>query len=99
MQSGRFRHTAQFRRLRSDKPPADCTYAKLEVVAPQDHAGEVFVRCEDALAGVHFFEEPRELFSDAVWSVIPAILCVPAPALAESAEVALRVADRALQYE
>jgi ATP-dependent DNA ligase len=32
MQGDRFRHTAQFRRFRQDKPPADCTYAQLEVV-------------------------------------------------------------------
>ena len=41
MQSGRFRHTAQFRRFRTDKSPADCTYAQLEVVAPQELA-EIF---------------------------------------------------------
>lgn len=41
MQSGRFRHTAQFRRWRSDKAPADCTYAQLEVVAAQELA-EIF---------------------------------------------------------
>ncbi len=38
MQSGRFRHTAQFRRFRSDKAPADCTYAQLEVVPPAEVA-------------------------------------------------------------
>ncbi len=38
MQSARFRHTAHFRRWRSDKTPADCTYAQLEVVAPQELA-------------------------------------------------------------
>jgi ATP-dependent DNA ligase len=38
MQGNRFRHTAQFRRWRSDKKPADCTYAQLEVVAPQELA-------------------------------------------------------------
>ncbi len=32
MQGDRFRHTAQFRRWRSDKQPAECTYAQLEVV-------------------------------------------------------------------
>jgi ATP-dependent DNA ligase len=32
MQNTRFRHTAQFRRFRSDKSPRDCTYAQLEVV-------------------------------------------------------------------
>jgi ATP-dependent DNA ligase len=34
MQGSRFRHTAQFRRWRSDKKPAECTYAQLEVVPP-----------------------------------------------------------------
>lgn len=38
MQSERFRHTAQFRRWRADKKPADCTYGQLEVVAPQELA-------------------------------------------------------------
>jgi ATP-dependent DNA ligase len=32
MEGSRFRHTAQFRRFRGDKPPRDCTYAQLEVV-------------------------------------------------------------------
>ena len=41
MQGGRFRHTAQFRRWRSDKRPADCTFAQLEVVPPQELA-EIF---------------------------------------------------------
>jgi ATP-dependent DNA ligase len=36
LQSRRFRHTAQFRRWRTDKSPADCTYAQLEVVAPHE---------------------------------------------------------------
>jgi ATP-dependent DNA ligase len=36
MQGTRFRHMAQFRRWRSDKKPADCTYAQLEVVPPQE---------------------------------------------------------------
>ena len=36
MQGSRFRHTAQFRRWRFDKRPADCTYAQLEVVPPQE---------------------------------------------------------------
>ncbi|HEY0466117.1 MAG TPA: ATP-dependent DNA ligase, partial [Polyangiaceae bacterium] len=36
MQSGRFRHTAQFRRFRSDKPPEECSFAQLEVVAAQE---------------------------------------------------------------
>ncbi len=41
MQGTRFRHMAQFRRWRTDKPPRDCTYAQLEVVAPQELA-EIF---------------------------------------------------------
>lgn len=36
MQGDRFRHTAQFRRWRDDKRPADCTYAQLEVVPPEE---------------------------------------------------------------
>jgi len=36
MQGDRFRHTAQFRRWRMDKKPAECTYAQLEVVAPRE---------------------------------------------------------------
>lgn len=38
MQSGRFRHTAQFRRFRDDKKPTDCTFAQLEVVPPEELA-------------------------------------------------------------
>jgi len=38
MQGGRFRHTAQFRRWRTDKQPRDCTFAQLEVVPPQELA-------------------------------------------------------------
>jgi ATP-dependent DNA ligase len=38
MQGDRFRHTAQFRRWRTDKQPADCTYAQLEVVPPHELA-------------------------------------------------------------
>jgi ATP-dependent DNA ligase len=38
MQRDRFRHTAQFRRWRSDKKPGDCRYAQLEVVPPQELA-------------------------------------------------------------
>jgi ATP-dependent DNA ligase len=41
MQGDRFRHTAHFRRWRTDKKPTDCTYAQLEVVAPQELA-EIF---------------------------------------------------------
>jgi ATP-dependent DNA ligase len=36
MQGARFRHMAHFRRWRKDKRPADCTYAQLEVVPPQE---------------------------------------------------------------
>ena len=36
MQGDRFRHLAHFRRWRTDKAPATCTYAQLEVVAPQE---------------------------------------------------------------
>jgi ATP-dependent DNA ligase len=38
MQGDRFRHTAQFRRWRTDKRPRDCTYDQLEVVPPQELA-------------------------------------------------------------
>jgi ATP-dependent DNA ligase len=38
MQGARFRHTAQFRRWRTDKKPSDCTYAQLEVVPPEELA-------------------------------------------------------------
>ena len=38
MQGSRFRHTAHFRRWRTDKSPSDCTYAQLETVAPQEIA-------------------------------------------------------------
>jgi ATP-dependent DNA ligase len=41
MQGDRFRHLAHFRRWRTDKAPAACTYAQLEVVAPQELA-EIF---------------------------------------------------------
>lgn len=36
MQGDRFRHTAQFRRWRSDKSPRECTFEQLEVVPPQE---------------------------------------------------------------
>jgi len=36
MQSGRFRHMAQFRRWRHDKQPHDCTWEQLEVVPPEE---------------------------------------------------------------
>ena len=36
MQGTRFRHTGQFRRWRPDKPPRECSYAQLEVVAPHE---------------------------------------------------------------
>jgi ATP-dependent DNA ligase len=38
MQGSRFRHTAQFRRWRTDKKPTECTYDQLEVVAPEELA-------------------------------------------------------------
>ncbi len=38
MQGDRFRHLAHFRRWRPDKPPAQCTYAQLEVVPPEELA-------------------------------------------------------------
>jgi len=38
MQGDRFRHTAQFRRWRTDKKPSDCTYDQLEVVPPHELA-------------------------------------------------------------
>jgi ATP-dependent DNA ligase len=43
MQGDRFRHTAQFRRWRTDKKPANCTYEQLEVVPPQELA-EIFAK-------------------------------------------------------
>ncbi|WP_109485677.1 ATP-dependent DNA ligase [Occallatibacter savannae] len=36
MQSGRFRHMAHFRRWRTDRKPKSCTFAQLEVVAPEE---------------------------------------------------------------
>ncbi len=36
MQGDRFRHLAHFRRWRPDKTPAQCTYAQLEVVPPEE---------------------------------------------------------------
>jgi ATP-dependent DNA ligase len=44
MQGKRFRHTAQFRRWRSDKPVSECTYAQLEVVPPEELANIFGVR-------------------------------------------------------
>ncbi len=38
MQGMRFRHMAHFRRWRTDKKPADCQFAQLEVVPPQELA-------------------------------------------------------------
>jgi ATP-dependent DNA ligase len=38
MQGSRFRHTAQFRRWRTDKATRECTYAQLEVVPPHELA-------------------------------------------------------------
>jgi ATP-dependent DNA ligase len=37
-QGNRFRHTAQFRRWRTDKKPSDCNYGQLEVVPPEELA-------------------------------------------------------------
>jgi ATP-dependent DNA ligase len=39
MQGDRFRHVAHFRRWRPDKPPRECSYAQLEVVAPHELSG------------------------------------------------------------
>jgi ATP-dependent DNA ligase len=36
MQGDRFRHTAQFRRWRTDKKPSECTYAQLEIIPPYE---------------------------------------------------------------
>jgi ATP-dependent DNA ligase len=36
MQGDRFRHPAQFKRWRPDKPPADCRYDQLEVTPPYE---------------------------------------------------------------
>jgi ATP-dependent DNA ligase len=41
MQGERFRHTAQFRRFRTDKQPRECNYEQLEVVPAQELA-EIF---------------------------------------------------------
>jgi len=41
MQGGRFRHTAQFRRFRTDKPPKDCGFEQLEIV-PAKEIAEIF---------------------------------------------------------
>jgi ATP-dependent DNA ligase len=38
MEGSRFRHTAQFRRWRPDKSPAECTFAQLDVVPPEEVA-------------------------------------------------------------
>jgi ATP-dependent DNA ligase len=38
MQGARFRHTAHFRRWRTDKKPTDCNYEQLEVVPPHELA-------------------------------------------------------------
>jgi ATP-dependent DNA ligase len=38
MQGNRFRHTAQFRRWRTDKNPRDCTYDQIEIVPPEELA-------------------------------------------------------------
>ena len=36
LQGDRFRHATHFLRWRPDKPPADCTYAQLEVTPPYE---------------------------------------------------------------
>jgi len=36
MQSGRFRHMAHFRRWRTDRKPASCTFAQLDAVPPEE---------------------------------------------------------------
>ncbi len=38
MEGDRFRHTAQFRRWRTDRTPESCTYAQLEEVVGYDLA-------------------------------------------------------------
>jgi ATP-dependent DNA ligase len=43
LQGRRFRHTAQFRRWRHDKKPADCGYDQLDVTPPQE-LEEIFDR-------------------------------------------------------
>lgn len=43
MQGSRFRHTAQFRRFRTDKPAEKCTFAQLDVVPPEE-IGRIFGR-------------------------------------------------------
>ena len=43
MQSGRFRHMAHFRRWREDRKPKSCTFAQLEVVAPEE-LKSIFIR-------------------------------------------------------
>ena len=43
MQGSRFRHTAHFRRWRTDKAARECTYAQLEVVPPEELA-RIFAR-------------------------------------------------------
>jgi ATP-dependent DNA ligase len=46
MQGDRFRHAAVFERWRPDKPPADCTYAQLEITTPFELAN-VFGAVDD----------------------------------------------------
>ena len=36
MQGSRFRHTAQFRRFRTDKPVKECNYEQLETTPPYE---------------------------------------------------------------
>ena len=52
MQGDRFRHTAQFRRWRTDKPPGDCTYAQLEVVPPEELAKIASGRARRVIVGI-----------------------------------------------
>lgn len=47
MQGDRFRHTAQFRRWRTDKRPRDCTFEQLEVVPPHELA-DIFARSRNS---------------------------------------------------
>lgn len=46
MQGMRFRHTAQFRRWRPDKTPAECNFAQLEVSPPHELAA-IFATARD----------------------------------------------------
>ncbi len=57
MQGTRFRHTAQFRRWRPDKPPRACTFAQLEVVPP--HELEAIFATARSVADCHRLGVPR----------------------------------------